>query len=216
MSYIQLPINEPHIGFYANGTRFDGIVERDAAPVVVVGVEREREDVAGEVGRVGGEAVAWVVGLAPVGEDLVEGGGEDGVEEGGQEGDGLDEATFLRGMGVNEVFLKGRGVEDGREMWKGKGKGKTYSITRRASPKTKHPLRRCERLFGYSSIRNLLLSVSPPNRIDSPTSAPPLPTCTIDLSPSPIFHPSNLPHKLGLCHIPLVSCLRLRFPFGEE
>ena len=134
------------------------------------------------------------------------------------------------GVGVNKVFLKGRGVEDGREMWKGKGKGvedgremwkgkgkgKTYSITRRASPKTKHPLRRCERLFGYSSIRNLLLSVSPPNGIDSPTSAPPLPTCTIDLSPSPIFHPSNLPHKLGLCHIPLVSCLRLRFPFGEE
>ena len=97
MSYIQLPINEPHIGFYANGTRFYGIVERDAAPVVVVGVEREGKDVAGEVGRVGGEAVAWVVGLAPVGEDLVEGGGEDGVEEGGEEGDGLDEATFWGG-----------------------------------------------------------------------------------------------------------------------
>ena len=175
-----------------------------------MGVEWEGEDVAGEVGGVGCEAVAGVVGLAPVGEDVGEGGGEDGVEEGGEEGDGLEEAAFW-----GEKISKGLEEGDGDGAWgEEKGRDLTYSKTRRESPKTKHPLRRCTRLLGYSSMENLLLFVSSPNRIDSPTSLS-LPTCTIDLVSYPFFQPSILPHKFGLCCIIKLSCLRLRFRSSE-
>lgn len=44
----------PDVGFDGDGAGGDGGEERDASPVVIVGVDRTGENVAGEGGGVGG------------------------------------------------------------------------------------------------------------------------------------------------------------------
>lgn len=52
MANIKLSIVRPYIGLYGDAASLDGAVERDFAPVVVVRMNRFRENVAGERSRV--------------------------------------------------------------------------------------------------------------------------------------------------------------------
>lgn len=78
MTHIQLVREKPNIGFDAYAAGAKGGVKRGEAPVVVVRVAWDGEDVAREVGWVVCGVGANAVGLTPGCEDAVDAGGEDG------------------------------------------------------------------------------------------------------------------------------------------
>ena len=80
MPDVQLLIKEPHISFYANTTSMDGFVQRDFAPVVVVGMTGNGSDIAGKVGGPVRESFRWLSRVSPVFEYPIEIIGEERYE----------------------------------------------------------------------------------------------------------------------------------------
>ena len=97
MAHEQLRADEPDIGFDTYAAGAQGGVERGEAPVVVVRVAWDGEDVARKVGWVVCGVGADVVGLAPGLQDAVDAGGKDGGWEIDEEGEQLEYAAVRGG-----------------------------------------------------------------------------------------------------------------------
>ena len=85
----QVVVEQPDVGLDAGAAVVDGLEQRDPAPVVVVRVAADWDDVAGRVGRVVGDVCACLAWLAPVRQEVVvrvvvpeeAGAGEDYLED---------------------------------------------------------------------------------------------------------------------------------------
>lgn len=93
MSDVELFSEKPNVSLDADAPGADGIEKGYVAPVVVVGVAGDGEDVAGKVGRVVDEPESHVARLTPLGDYIVDAAGEDEDDEAGEQGDELDDAT---------------------------------------------------------------------------------------------------------------------------
>ena len=93
MADVELVVEEPNVGFHADAAGFDGGVEWDAPPVVVMRVARYREDVAREVGRVVGGSLADLPWLPPVLQYEVYTIGKDGDGEADEKGEELEDSA---------------------------------------------------------------------------------------------------------------------------
>ena len=93
MSNVELFSEEPDVSFDADATGADGIEKGHVAPVVVVGVAGNGEDIPREVGRVVDEPETHVARLTPLRNNIVDAGGEDEDDKAGEECDELDDAA---------------------------------------------------------------------------------------------------------------------------
>lgn len=93
MPNVELFSEEPDVGFGADAPRADGREEGHIAPVVIVGVAGDGEDVAREVGGVMYEPETHVARLTPLRDYIVDPAREYEDDEAGEEGDELDDAA---------------------------------------------------------------------------------------------------------------------------
>ena len=93
MSNVELFSEEPDVSFDTDASGADGIEKGHVAPIVVVGVAGDGEDVTREVGRVVDEPETHVARLTPLGDYIVDSAREYEDDEAGEEGDKLDDAT---------------------------------------------------------------------------------------------------------------------------
>ena len=93
MADVELVVEGPDVGFHADAAGFDGGVERDAPPVVVMRVAWYREDVAGEVGRVVRGSLADLAWFAPILKYVVDTIWKDGERKADEKSEELEDSA---------------------------------------------------------------------------------------------------------------------------